>query len=126
MKKLLAAGAVGAALLAGAAAPGMASATTTHEAASSQATILIGGRCENYGTVRVNTSAVYVYAGPGTSYPPIATEVRGTYLSCYPIRVGDPYRLCGTTTPANGWIPVDIMGDIGWDGYVPSTCVTDV
>ena len=124
MRKLLATAAVGAALCTGLAAPGIAAAAT-HDSAASTAKILIGGRCEDAGWIRVNTSAVYVYAGPGTSYTPIAVANRGTYLSCYPIVVGDAYRLCGTTTPANGWIPVTIDSDVYVDGYVPSTCTTD-
>ena len=121
MRRLLAAAAVGAALFAGLATPGIAAAA--HDGG---ATILLGGRCEDSGWVRVNTSAVYVYAGPGTTYTPIAVAYRGAYLSCFPIIVGDPYRLCGTTTPANGWIPVTIDSDVYVDGYVPSTCVTNV
>jgi hypothetical protein len=125
MKKLMAAGAVGAALFAGVAAPGVAGAATTHETAASNATILLGGRCADSGTVRVNTSAVYIYAGTSTTTTTISVAYRGRYLICLPIMVGSPYRLCGTTTPANGWIPVDILGDSHADGYVPSTCVTD-
>lgn len=134
MKKLCAAIAVGAALFAGVAVPGNASAATAPEAVTAQEvasppTVLIGGRCEDYGTVRVNTSAVYVRTGAGMEYRIVTTVYRGDYLSCWPIIQGNPYRLCSDGALANGWIPVDVLptlqGDGVRDGYVPSTCVTD-
>jgi hypothetical protein len=125
MKKLCATLAAGVAVFAGVATAGNASAATTTEAASPQ-TVLVGGRCEDYGTVRINTSAVYVYAGPGTEYARLAIANRGAYLSCWKIVVGNKYRLC-FDGPANGWIPVDIINDgvASINGYVPSTCTTD-
>lgn len=125
MRKLAATIAAGAALFAGVAAAGNASAATAPEAASPQQSVLVGGRCADYGSVRVNTSAVYVYKGAGTEYEPVAVAYRGAYLSCWPIVIGNPYRLCFSGPPANGWIPVDINNDRTQDGYVPSTCVTD-
>ncbi|GIG63194.1 hypothetical protein Lfu02_75660 [Longispora fulva] len=127
-KKLCAAVAVGAALFAAVVAPASASAATTPEAASSQ-TLMIGGRCVDYGYVRVNTAAVNVYTGAGTNYSVVKVAVRGEYLSCWPIIVGNTYRLCSNGVIANGWIPVDVLPlgrpDGVRDGYVPSTCVTD-
>src|SRR5690242_13252139 len=122
MKKLYAAIAVGATLLGGVFTAGSATATTA-ETASPQ-TVLVGGRCADYGTVRVNTSAVYVYTGAGTEYRRVKVLYRGDHVSCWPIIVGNVYHLC-FDGPANGWIPVDINYDAVRDGYVPSTCVTD-
>jgi uncharacterized protein YgiM (DUF1202 family) len=128
MKKLCAAIAAGLALFAGVVAPGNAAASPSPEAAS-PSTTMIGGRCADYGTVRVNTSAVYVRTGAGMEYRIAATVYRGDYLSCWPIIVGNQYRLCSDGALANGWIPVDVLptlaGDGVRDGYVPSTCVTD-
>ncbi|MCE6997225.1 hypothetical protein LZG04_20810 [Saccharothrix sp. S26] len=80
--------------------------------------------CSDYGSVIVTADKLKVRAGKGTNYDVLKTVSKNDKLSCYPVETGGKYTACGLTN-ANGWIPIDFRGDIGWDGYVASACVKD-
>jgi hypothetical protein len=91
--------------------------------AADAATQSTPARCAGYGYAVVNAKLI-VRSGAGANYSDVGTVYPGAVVSCYPVRVGNKYQACGYTN-ANGWIPVDLYGDVGIDGYLPSTCLTD-
>jgi hypothetical protein len=117
MKKLMSVLGVGAAV----AATVLGGVTTVSTA--SAATQATPARCAGYGYAVVNAKLI-IRSGAGANYRDVGTVYPGAVVSCYPVVVGNEYQACGRTH-ANGWIPIDVVGDVGIDGYLPSTCLTD-
>lgn len=117
MKKLISALGVGAAVAA------TVLGGVTNVSAASASTLSTPARCASAGFAWTNAKLA-VRSGPGTTYPIVIWVQPGDLVSCYPVVVGGKYGACGYTN-ANGWIPVDVIGDARIDGYLPSTCLTD-
>ena len=114
MKKLISALGVGAAVAA------TMLGGVTSASASTQST---PAKCAGYGYAWTNADLA-VRSGAGANYRNLGWLDANSYVSCFPVVVGNKYQACGFTK-ANGWIPVDLNGDGIRDGYLPSTCMTD-
>ena len=90
---------------------------------ASAATQSTPAKCATAGFAWTN-ARIAVRSGPGTTYPIVIWVNAGTLVSCYPVVAGGKYGACGYPK-ANGWLPVDVIGDARIDGYLPSTCMTD-